>query len=70
MKLVNLLLGSWTAVVLLFLYIPIVILAVSSFNDAQPRDEKRDAERIANSPAFTTLARMRFATYSAAPDAS
>ncbi len=55
MKLVNLLLGSWTAVVLLFLYIPIVILAVSSFNDAQPRDEKRDAERIANSPAFTTL---------------
>lgn len=31
---VNLLLGSWTAVVLLFLYLPIVILVLWSFNSA------------------------------------
>jgi spermidine/putrescine transport system permease protein len=32
MRLVNLLLGSWTAIVLLFLYAPIVLLIVYSFN--------------------------------------
>src|SRR3569623_794155 len=32
MKLVNLLLGSWTTVILLFLYLPIAILIVYSFN--------------------------------------
>lgn len=56
MKLVNLLLGSWTAIILIFLYIPIIVLVVASFNDAQPRDEKRDAALIAQSPTVTTLA--------------
>lgn len=32
MKLVNLLLGSWTSLVLLFLYLPIAVLIVYSFN--------------------------------------
>ncbi len=32
MKLVNLLLGSWTSVVMLFLYLPIIVLIVYSFN--------------------------------------
>lgn len=35
MKLVNLLLGSWTGVVMLFLYVPIVILIVFSFNKSR-----------------------------------
>lgn len=35
MKLVNLLLGSWTAVVLLFLYLPIAILILFSFNKSR-----------------------------------
>src|SRR5688572_4228674 len=35
MKLVNLLLGSWTGVVMLFLYLPIVILIVYSFNKSR-----------------------------------
>lgn len=34
MKLVNLLLGSWTGVVLLFLYLPIGVLVLYSFNDS------------------------------------
>lgn len=34
MKLVNALLGGWTALVLLFLYIPIVVLIVFSFNES------------------------------------
>src|SRR3954454_13552427 len=32
MRLVNLLLGGWTAIVLLFLYAPIALLIVYSFN--------------------------------------
>jgi spermidine/putrescine transport system permease protein len=32
MRLVNLLLGSWTGVVILFLYVPIILLVVYSFN--------------------------------------
>jgi spermidine/putrescine transport system permease protein len=35
MKLVNLLLGSWTLLVLLFLYLPIVLLVIYSFNDSK-----------------------------------
>lgn len=35
LKLMNLLLGSWTAVVFAFLYIPILLLIVFSFNDSQ-----------------------------------
>lgn len=35
MKLVNLLLGSWTGVVLVFLYLPIVLLVAYSFNDSR-----------------------------------
>jgi spermidine/putrescine transport system permease protein len=35
MKLVQVLLGSWTGVVMLFLYLPIVILIVYSFNDSR-----------------------------------
>jgi len=35
MKLVNLLLGSWTTVIMLFLYLPIVILIVYSFNKSK-----------------------------------
>jgi spermidine/putrescine transport system permease protein len=35
MKLVNLLLGSWTGVVMLFLYVPIAILVVFSFNKSR-----------------------------------
>src|SRR3954471_16919514 len=34
MKLVNTLLGGWTALMLLFLYLPIVVLLVYSFNRA------------------------------------
>ena len=34
MKLVNLLLGSWTGLVLLFLYLPIGVLVLYSFNDS------------------------------------
>lgn len=35
MRLVNLLLGSWTTLVLLFLYLPILLLIVYSFNDSR-----------------------------------
>ena len=35
LKLMNLLLGGWTGVVFAFLYIPIVLLVVFSFNDSQ-----------------------------------
>ncbi len=35
MKLVNLLLGSWTSLILLFLYLPILILIVYSFNTSR-----------------------------------
>ena len=35
MRLVNLLLGSWTLLVLIFLYLPIVLLIVFSFNDSR-----------------------------------
>jgi len=35
LKLLNLLLGSWTGVVFAFLYIPIVLLVVYSFNDSR-----------------------------------
>lgn len=35
LKLMNLLLGSWTAIVFAFLYIPILLLIVFSFNDSQ-----------------------------------
>ena len=35
MRLVNMLLGSWTGFVLLFLYLPIVLLIVYSFNDSK-----------------------------------
>jgi len=35
MKLVNLLLGSWTTVIMVFLYLPIVILIVYSFNTSR-----------------------------------
>jgi spermidine/putrescine transport system permease protein len=35
MKLVNVLLGGWTAFILLFLYIPIFLLLVYSFNDSK-----------------------------------
>ncbi len=35
LKLMNLLLGSWTGVVFAFLYIPILLLIVFSFNDSQ-----------------------------------
>jgi spermidine/putrescine transport system permease protein len=35
MRLVNLLLGSWTAVILVFLYLPILLLVVYSFNDSR-----------------------------------
>jgi len=35
LKLMNLLLGSWTAIVFAFLYIPILLLIVFSFNNSQ-----------------------------------
>ncbi|MEQ1862864.1 MAG: ABC transporter permease [Chthoniobacteraceae bacterium] len=35
LRLMNFLLGSWTGVVFAFLYIPILLLAVFSFNDSQ-----------------------------------
>lgn len=35
MKLVNLLLGSWTTAIMLFLYLPILILIVYSFNNSK-----------------------------------
>ncbi len=35
MRLVNLLLGSWTAIILVFLYVPILLLVVYSFNDSR-----------------------------------
>lgn len=35
LKLMNLLLGSWTGIVFAFLYIPIILLVVFSFNDSQ-----------------------------------
>ena len=35
MKLVNRLLGSWTALMLLFLYLPIFLLVIYSFNDSK-----------------------------------
>jgi spermidine/putrescine transport system permease protein len=35
MRLVNFLLGSWTGVVLLFLYLPILLLIIYSFNDSK-----------------------------------
>ena len=35
MKLVNLLLGSWTGLILLFLYLPILLLIAYSFNDSK-----------------------------------
>ena len=35
MKLVNLLLGSWTALVFLFLYLPIALLVIYSFNTSR-----------------------------------
>jgi len=35
LKLMNLLLGSWTAIVFAFLYIPILLLVVFSFNNSQ-----------------------------------
>lgn len=35
LKLMNLLLGGWTGVVFAFLYIPIILLVVFSFNDSQ-----------------------------------
>lgn len=35
LKLMNLLLGSWTGVVLAFLYIPIILLVIFSFNDSR-----------------------------------
>lgn len=56
MQLVNLFLGSWTSLVLIFLYIPIIVLVVCSFNDSAPRNPERDAAVLATQPAFTTLA--------------
>jgi len=35
LRLLNLLFGSWTAVVFLFLYVPIILLVVFSFNDSR-----------------------------------
>lgn len=35
MRLVNLLLGSWTFLILFFLYVPIVLLVIFSFNDSK-----------------------------------
>jgi spermidine/putrescine transport system permease protein len=35
MRLVNLLLGSWTGLVLIFLYLPILLLIIFSFNDSK-----------------------------------
>jgi spermidine/putrescine transport system permease protein len=60
MRLVNLLLGSWTVLVLLFLYLPIAILVASSFNDAPPRLSARTTTDTATTappaPWLTTLA--------------
>lgn len=35
MRLVNLLLGSWTGLILIFLYLPILLLIIYSFNDSK-----------------------------------
>ncbi|MCS7032928.1 MAG: ABC transporter permease [Phycisphaerae bacterium] len=56
MRLVHLILGAWTGLILVFLYIPILVLVVSSFNDAPPRDASRDQRLLENLPAVTTLA--------------